>query len=261
VTSTQLEPQALGAHDELHAASHIPPRTLARTVLHATVDSAFLTIWHAQGARMRRSRPRLPVTFQHAPILVLPGVFESPTFLDPLVAVIRTTGRPIHRIDALGSNLKRIDESAGIVREYLASNALQNVTIVAHSKGGLIGKQLMVWPESAERIRSMIAIATPFGGSRYASHAPLRALRDFAPADAVLRGLAANDDANARILSVFGAFDPEIPDGSRLPGGRNEQLSTAGHFRPLGDPQLHRLLCRELTSELTSELTISTETR
>ena len=38
---------------------------------------------------------------------------------------------------------------------------------------------------------------------------------------------------NERITSVYGLFDPHIPEGSMLPGARNIQLETAGHFRIL----------------------------
>jgi hypothetical protein len=96
----------------------------------------------------------------------------------------------------------------------------------------------------------MIAIATPFAGSRYAKHAPTRVLRDFSPTDQTVRELGANLEANKRVISIFGSLDPQIPDGSRLPGARNVRLSTAGHFRPLGDPQLRRLIASILSSEL-----------
>lgn len=38
---------------------------------------------------------------------------------------------------------------------------------------------------------------------------------------------------NEHITSVYGVFDPHIPEGSMLPGARNIQLDTAGHFRIL----------------------------
>jgi triacylglycerol lipase len=216
----------------------------------AVLDTLFLAAWNARGSRLRGERARLPIRHPDAPVLLLPGVFEPPRFLEPLAQVIRTTGRPVHIVPALHRNRYRITESALLVRDYLAEHALQNVTIVAHSKGGLIGKQLMVWPDTGARIRSMIAITTPFAGSRFARRAPSRVLRDFSPTDATVRDLTTNVEANARILSISSALDPQIPDGSVLDGGRNVQLNTIGHFRPLADPGLHRLLCAELTREV-----------
>ena len=41
---------------------------------------------------------------------------------------------------------------------------------------------------------------------------------------------------NDRIVSIFGEFDPHIPEGSALPGATNITLPTGGHFRILSDP-------------------------
>lgn len=224
--------------------------TVGRDLGLALLDSVFLLRWHAAGYRVRAVRGRHPILHPNAPVLMLPGVHESPHFLDPLAAVLRATGRPVRTVPELGHNRATVVDTAHTVHRYLEQEQLTGVTIVAHSKGGLVGKQLMVWPQTAPRIRSMVAIATPFAGSRYASRAPTRVWRAFSPADGTLRELAANREANARILSVAGRVDPQIPDGSVLEGARNVTLPVWGHFRPLGDPQLHRLLLRTLRDEL-----------
>jgi triacylglycerol lipase len=230
--------------------NHEPPPPIL--IWHAMLDGVFLVGWHAEGLRVRASRRRTQITHANAPVVMLPGVYESPHFLDPLATSIRATGRPVHSVAALNRNRGRIADSAVLVRSYLEEHGLQNVTIVAHSKGGLIGKQLMVAADTSARINSMIAITTPFAGSRYAKHAPTRVLRDFSPTDQTVRELSANLEANKRVISIFGPLDPQIPDGSRLPGARNVLLRTPGHFRPLGDPQLHRLLTSILSAELAS---------
>jgi hypothetical protein len=61
----------------------------------------------------------------------------------------------------------------------------------------------------------------------------LPSLRAFSPRSAVTRQLAREERVNERITSVYGLFDPHIPEGSVLPGARNIQLDTAGHFRIL----------------------------
>jgi Predicted acetyltransferases and hydrolases with the alpha/beta hydrolase fold len=225
-------------------------RTVFRDLGYALLDTVFLVGWHAVGARLHSARARHPIRHPSAPVVMLPGVHESPRFLDPLAAVLRATGRPVHTVPELGHNRATVVDTALSVRSYLERERLTGVTIVAHSKGGLVGKQLMMWPETSPRIRSMIAIATPFGGSRYARYAPSRVLRAFSPADATLLELAANQDANARILSVAAAIDPQIPNGSVLRGARNVTLPLSGHFRPLGDRRLHLLLLRTLSSEV-----------
>lgn len=225
-------------------------RTLLGDLGHALRDTVFLIGWHRAGYRLHAVRVRHPIRHPEAPVLMLPGVHESPRFLDPLAAVLRATGRPVHTIPALRHNRAAIVDTALLVRRYLERERLTGITIVAHSKGGLVGKQLMVWPETSPRIRSMVAIATPFGGSRYARLAPTRVLRAFSPANATLLQLAADRDANARIVSVAAKLDPQIPEGSVLNGARNITLDVTGHFRPLGDRRLHLLLLRTLLDEV-----------
>jgi hypothetical protein len=82
----------------------------------------------------------------------------------------------------------------------------------------------------------MVAVAAPFGGSRYARYLLSPVLRSFSPRDVTLQRLAGDARANARIVSVFARFDPHIPEGSELMGARNVRVETGGHFRILTHP-------------------------
>src|SRR5690606_5039800 len=115
---------------------------------------------------------------------------------------------------------------------------LRDVLLVAHSKGGLIGKYAMLHEDPDGRIERMIAIATPFAGSVYARLFLVRAIRAFSPRDPTLRMLGEQLEVNRRITSVWGAFDPHIPGGSRLDGATNVPLRTSGHFRIIGQMEL-----------------------
>ena len=86
------------------------------------------------------------------------------------------------------------------------------------------------------RVCAMVAISTPFGGSRYARYLLIPTLRAFSSADPALMALGADIRANSRIVSIFGQFDPHIPEGSELVGARNVRIDTGGHFRILGEP-------------------------
>ncbi|NNC13322.1 alpha/beta hydrolase [Planctomonas sp. JC2975] len=212
------------------------------------VDSAFLPAWHLLGARARRwmqRQGRHPLN--GSPVLLLPGVHESPRFLDPFAALALANGRQPHLVTALHRNVRPITATALQTADYLERHDLRDVLIIAHSKGGLVGKQVMTWERTSRRIRGMVAVATPFSGSVFATHAPLRSLRDFSPADETLLELAVNHSANRAIVSAFPAFDPQIPGGSVLPDARaNIRLPSAGHFRVLAEPELWALLRRAL---------------
>lgn len=179
-------------------------------------------------------------------ILVLPGVYEHWRFMRPLIGILHRRGHPVHVIDALGINLLPVERAAEVVRDYLDDSGLEGVVILAHSKGGLIGKTLMREEAEQPRVERMIAICTPFSGSRYARSSRIPALRAFSADDPVLRALIADASAHARITSISGVFDPHIPEGSELVGARNVRIGTGGHFRILGRCETAAAVLEEL---------------
>lgn len=168
-------------------------------------------------------------------VVLVPGVYERWQFLRPIAHALVAAGHPVHVVPALGINDRPIPDSAGLVLRQLQTADLRGVALVAHSKGGLIGKAAML-DDAQARIDRLVAVATPFSGSRMADLMPVPALRAFRPAHPVIRRLLAERDVNARITSVFPSFDPHIPEGSALEGARNIRLDVVGHFRILEHP-------------------------
>ncbi|MCU1513700.1 MAG: alpha/beta hydrolase [Microbacteriaceae bacterium] len=173
-----------------------------------------------------------------APVLLLPGVYETWQFLRPVADHLHALGHPIHILAQLGYNRLTVVDSAALAQHYIDQNDLHSVVLMAHSKGGLIGKHMMVTDDTGGRVARLIAVNSPFGGSSLARYAPVRTLRAFLPTDATVMTLAANLAANARITSIYSRVDPIIPNGSRLEGAVNIELPMVGHFRPLGSPLL-----------------------
>jgi pimeloyl-ACP methyl ester carboxylesterase len=200
-------------------------------------DYSYVLYWQARGAVTRMDPAELRQGGL-APILVLPGVYESWKFLTPLIAELHARGHPVYAVPALKLNIKPVPDSAEVVGAFLESQDLHRVTILAHSKGGLIGKQVMASPAGLQRVTGMVAVATPFAGSIYAKYMLAPSLRIFSPRDSNLQALAAEESANERIVSVFGSFDPHIPARSALAGAKNVEVPTGGHFRILAKPQV-----------------------
>jgi triacylglycerol lipase len=168
-----------------------------------------------------------------APVLLLPGVFETWQFLRPIADGLHDLGHPIHLLPELGINRKAIVASALLGEQYLRRHDLHGAILVAHSKGGLIGKQMMMGEEGPTRIAQLIAVCTPFGGSSLARFALAPALRAFSPRNLTVLTLAANLEANSRITSIYPRLDPLIPGGSHLAGATNIEVDLVGHFLPL----------------------------
>ena len=184
--------------------------------------------------RRRVPRPRGDL----GPVLLIPGVYEPWQFLRGVGGMLARAGHPVHVVEPLGYNLDDVPTAAAVAQGYLDEHDLRDVVVVAHSKGGLIGKYLMVDGASAARIRGMVAVAAPFSGSLYARYLFVPSLRIFSPKNALVLALAREQTVNSRIVSIFGRFDPHIPGGSELVGAKNVRLETGGHFRVLAHPRV-----------------------
>lgn len=172
-----------------------------------------------------------------SPVVLIPGVLEEWTVMRAIAERLHEDGHPVHVLPELRRNTATVAEAARLVAMYLESQALSDVVLVAHSKGGLIAKQVLLG-ETGERVRHVVAIATPFSGSVLARLIPLQMVRTLRPDDATILALAQRDDVNGKITSISPAFDPHIPGGSHLDGAINVPVEAMGHFRVLADPEV-----------------------
>jgi triacylglycerol lipase len=209
---------------------------LRRQVTTRVVDYAWA--YRLRFGALRRPDPALMLPGELRPIVLLPGVYETWHFLQTVGVHLNRLGHPVHVIPTFGRNLLPITEMAELAGDYLEQHDLRDVAIVAHSKGGLIGKALMLADDRGPRIASMVAINTPFGGSDYAHLVPIRTLREFVPTHETIVTLAANAAVNRHITSIYSSWDPIIPNGSVLDGAANIELPVTGHFRILDRPDL-----------------------
>ena len=179
------------------------------------------------------------------PVVVIPGIYEDWRFMLPLIRELHEAGHPVHVVTVLQRNRLAVPDAAALIADYLHRRDLRDTVFVAHSKGGLIGKYTMMSLDQTRRITRMVAVCSPFLGSRYASYMLLPSLRALSPRNAVTLQLSREQSVNERITSVYGLFDPHIPEGSVLPGARNVQLDTGGHFRILADEDTIRTVLAE----------------
>lgn len=155
----------------------------------------------------------------------------------PVAERLNADGHPIHVVPELALNVASVPEASGLVLAQLARHEMRDVVLVAHSKGGLIGKHLLLH-DADGRVDRLIAIATPFHGSRLARLLPTPAITALRPDDPTILALAADRSVNHRITSIYPAFDPHIPESSHLEGAANMAVAVSGHFRLLADPEV-----------------------
>lgn len=202
-------------------------------------------------------------------VVLLPGVYEHWTFLRPLGDALAKAGHRVRVVHGMGVNRRAIPETSeylGRVLSELPTPPAGRV-LVAHSKGGLIGKHLLVTSgaaaaaaaeasaggDAAEAAASaapttggpamgivgLVAVATPFGGARRARLLFDPSIRAFLPGDETVVMLGRETSVNGRIVSIFGPYDPHIPEGSALDGATNVVVPAQGHFRVLASPKTH----------------------
>lgn len=223
--------------------SRLDIRTLASLVGHASrvverlpdlARDYSYALWHVAAQLVRQpGKARGEQT-----VLLLPGVYETPGFLAPLRIALEQAGNTVHGADALRLVVPEPARLVSVVARQLERDDLTDVVCVAHSKGGLLAKQLMLDPQTRERVTGAVCLCTPFGGSALGHlFLPRFGLRELVPGAPTIQSLAAAADVNARIVSIYPRLDPHIPQGSRLPGAENIQLPGFGHFGVLSDPR------------------------
>lgn len=182
-------------------------------------------------------------TRQEQPTLVLiPGVYENWSFMKPVADVLYKNRYDVCVVEDLKFNTGTVEDMADVVANFLLEQRINCCVLVAHSKGGLIGKYLLAHYNERAGIQGLVTLNTPFSGSKYAYLLPLKAIRLFLPRSPQLTHLTSHEEVNKHIISIYGRFDPHIPGGSRLEGARNIQLNTRGHFRPLKDSRVHQTI-------------------
>jgi len=211
--------------------------TLGRILSWWGQDYAYAAYWQVRGT-LRPGRRESFETGTARPVVVIPGVWEPWGFLGPVIDALHGAGHPVHVIPALGRNSRPVPDAARTVAGFLEERDLRDVVLVAHSKGGLIGKYVMSEFDPDDRITAMVAICTPFAGSDYARYMTTRTLRAFSPSDPTTLMLQANLDTNARITTIAGVFDPHIPTIVGLEGATNITIEDGGHFRLLNRPDV-----------------------
>lgn len=179
-----------------------------------------------------------------APIILIPGVFTTWRFLKQIGDALSLRGHPIYVVENLKYHRHPIPESAHIVRRLIEEKDLRNVIVVAHSKGGLVGKFILAFLNHDQRVDKVIAIATPFGGSRAARVLPVRSIRELLPESPVIHELRGHTEVDGKIISIYGMFDNHVwpMESCRLEGARNIQLHEHGHHAILASKKLREAI-------------------
>ena len=212
---------------------HVP--RAARRTWWRLRDYADAARWQALALDRRHRLPQ-PTSHTGRRVVLVPGVYEEWTFMRPLAQRLHARGLRVHAVPRLGFNRAPVPRQAAVLGRFLEQEDLRDVLLVAHSKGGLIGKLAMLHHDPTHRVARMISLNTPYDGSPLAWVFPTPAVLALRPNARALRALSAERSVNRRITAVRSGWDPHIPSGSSLNGHADHVVHTPGHFRPLRDP-------------------------
>lgn len=213
---------------------------------HWYLDYGYVAFWRVHDKVFRADIARYKNGQITKPaVVLLPGIYEHWQFMKPLADAIDKAGYRVHIVEQLGYNAHSVEVSAAVVEQYINIAGLMDYVIVAHSKGGLVGKYVMA-EDTAAACRGMIAINTPFNGSLYARLFLLGPLKMFSPKSKTIQYLSGQRTLNQKIVSIYGLFDPHIPGGSKLAGATNVQLPVRGHFKIIGHTRVKEAVLAHL---------------
>lgn len=217
------------------------------------------------------------------PVILIPGILGKWSFMKSLGDHISLQGHPVYIVPGLKYNLFNIPSSSGILRaivnkefsqadkvhphitngagtieNFIEKEDLRGVVLVAHSKGGLIGKYFLIHHNRKHKVLGMIAIATPFSGSAMAKLLPLEPIKELDVDSEIIHDIERHKAVNRKIVSVRPEYDNHVwaEKGSYLEGAHNIVVPVHGHHKVIFDKEVQKVVIdaiEKITKELDGE--------
>ncbi len=203
------------------------------------------------------------------PVVIIPGVLGRWGFMKNIGDKISLAGHPVYIVPDLGYNIYSIPSSASILRsvilnafpkrdkmvpnfskasndikKVIENNDLKGIILVAHSKGGLIGKYLLAHENKDNKVIGMISIATPYSGSAMANLVPLDPIQELRADSKIITDLEKHMDINSKIISICPEYDNHVwsENGSVLQGAENIHVPVHGHHKVIFDKSVQETI-------------------
>ena len=219
---------------------------LAAGEFRAVLLNNFLYLPFEPWVTPREPEPRRAETI---PVVLVHGYFSSRGYFEPLLGFLEARGvAPVFAPNFPGF-LATIEgftaELAAHIERVVEATGQPRVVLVCHSMGG-IAARLYLAEHGAERVASLVTIASPHAGTLLARLAPGANARQMERGSAFLAALAAREAGRAPCdaTSIYSPHDNLVwpHETSRLAWARNVALPGLGHVSILAAPSLHRIL-------------------
>jgi pimeloyl-ACP methyl ester carboxylesterase len=190
---------------------------------------------------------------EHAlPVLLVHGVLCNAGVWSRVRDHLRDAGiRPVFAL-SYGPPLASIERFAGQMHDRIEAirgrTGCAQVIVVAHSMGGLVALAYLR-RFGAARIRRLVTIGTPYGGSHHAGWFPGASLAQLRPGNAWLRALGPRaPQAGPPVVSLWSWHDSMVTPqtSSILEGACNVALTGIGHNALLAEPAILERVTQEI---------------
>jgi triacylglycerol lipase len=141
------------------------------------------------------------------------------------------------------------DRFAARIHDIQAKTGAAQVTIIAHSMGGLIARAYLRKYGPA-RVRQLVTLGSPHNGTYHAYLAQGTNGRQMRPGNAWLTELA-RTKVNVPFTSIYSVYDTMVSpqDSSRLPEANNVEIADMGHVTMLGGKAMRAYILDALQSK------------
>ena len=181
-------------------------------------------------------------------VIVIPGIWQTWNVFRDVINFLSEKGYSVYTVKGLKRNLVSVEQAAQLVRKTIEQNNLADVTLIAHSKGGLVGKYYLAFLNQNNKVKKLIALSTPFNGSTLAKSFPVDFHKEIIPDSRLLQTLSFHKEVNNKIVSIYPKWDNKIKplESCVLPGAKNIQVRAYGHQKILFRNETEQVILNEL---------------
>lgn len=234
-----------------------PPPTPLRCAwlyMHTVLGYFVGIIVHPLGWGMKLTHSKRIVDPAKSPLLLIHGIYDNAstwTYLRPQLEKqgYRTTNFAYHSFFVpLKDIVAKLDAA---IRELEVRYPKHKPIIIAHSLGGVIARLWLLQPQNEDRISGIITVATPHGGSRLATMAPGKLIKQIAPqADVIAQLQKESTPPKIPCVSLCSNTDEAVlPAASLLPpeGWKLHPMEQTSHVGILFRRATAKALLQELS--------------
>lgn len=176
-------------------------------------------------------------------VILLPGVWEDWGALLTWGRHLFEAGFDVNFFPEVDRMFGPLEALARQVAEGAAQRGLGPALIVAHSKGGLVGKACLI--EFPGRFTGLITCGTPFAGAPLARLLPQWSqMADLNPENPKITTLANDLPTNRKLVQVEAKWDQNVPRVGMLPGAIHVTSNIVGHNALLEDKETAKTIAR-----------------